>query len=95
MIADDESELIAKLNQWKNCLQGKGLKVNVSKTKVMASGGTCNETVMSGKYPCCVCGKGVESNSIMCKECEKWVNKNVLVLKVALSQAGGYTAVMR
>ena len=52
-----------------------GLKVNVSKTKALVSGGTCNEIVTSGKYPCGVCGKGVGSNSIMCKECEKWVHR--------------------
>ena len=59
VIAEDENELITKLNQWKICLQGKGLKVN-------ANGGACNEIVMSGKYPCNVCGKGVGSNLIMC-----------------------------
>jgi len=57
VIAEDENELIIKLNQWKSCLQGKGLKVNVSKTKVMVSGGACNVIVMSGKYPCS--GEGV------------------------------------
>ena len=75
MIAEDESELMAKLNQWTNCLQGKDLKVNVSKTKVMVSGGACKEIVMSGKYRCSVCGKGVGSNSIMCKGCEKWLHR--------------------
>jgi len=55
VIAEDENELIVKLNQWKSCLQRKGLKVNVSKTKALVSGGTCNEIVTSGKYPCGVC----------------------------------------
>jgi len=77
------------MGQWKSCLQGKGLKVNVSKTKVMMSGGACNETVTSGKYPCSVYGKIVGSNSIMCKECEKWVHRKCSGIKGSLIIATG------
>ena len=34
VITEDESELITKRNQWKNCLRGKGLKVNVSRLRL-------------------------------------------------------------
>ena len=44
---------------------------------------------MLGKYPCCVCGKGVGSNSIMCKECEKWVHKKCSGIKGSLRAANG------
>ena len=38
-IAEDYNELIRRLNQWKSCCQGKGLQVNVSKTKVKGVAG--------------------------------------------------------
>jgi len=37
LIAESEEELTKKLNQWKNGVEGKGMKVNMNKTKVMIS----------------------------------------------------------
>ena len=34
LIPDSETELIQKLNQWKDGLARKGMKVNISKTKI-------------------------------------------------------------
>ena len=53
----------------------KGLRVNVGKTKVMKYGVGLQKVVDSRKYPCGVCGKGVDSNSIQCTLCMKWVHK--------------------
>jgi len=89
VIAEDENKLIMMLNQCKSCFQGKGWKVNVSKTKVIVSDGVCNEIVVSSKYPCSVCGKGVDSNSIMCNGCEKWVHKKCSSIKSSLMAASG------
>jgi len=38
VIAESEEELIKKLNRWKDGVEGKGMKVNMDKIKVMVSG---------------------------------------------------------
>ena len=67
-----------KLRRWKNGLEAKGLRVNVGKTKVMKCGSGLQKVVDSGKYPCGVCGKGVEDNFIQCTLCMKWVHKRCI-----------------
>ena len=60
---------------WRASLLGKGLKVNAGKSKVMvgSSGGKMN--VNSGEWPCGVCGKGVQANSVQCTVCTQWIRK--------------------
>jgi len=74
IMGESEEELRGKIMNWKTGLEGKGLKVNLSKTKVMTCGANAGETVKSGKWPCSVCNKGVGRNSITCTKCEKWVH---------------------
>ena len=31
--------------------------------------------VNSGKWPCGVCGKGVQVNAVKCTVCKKWIHK--------------------
>jgi len=38
VIAETEEELIKRLNEWKDNVQSKGMRVNMNKTKVMISG---------------------------------------------------------
>ena len=38
VIAETEEELIKRLNEWKDNLESKGMRVNLNKTKVMISG---------------------------------------------------------
>ena len=38
MIAETEEELIERLNEWKDNVESKGMRVNMNKTKVMISG---------------------------------------------------------
>ena len=64
-----------KLNKWKTEIEAKGLRVNMEKTKIMASGVNLQTLKDSGKYPCSVCRKGVGSNSIYCAGCSHWVHK--------------------
>jgi len=35
VIADTEEDLIKRLNEWKNNVENKGMRVNMNKTKVM------------------------------------------------------------
>ena len=52
-------------------LLGKGLKVNAGKSKVMVGSSGGKLIVNSGKWPCGVCGKGVQANSVQCTVCKK------------------------
>ena len=74
IMGESEEELRGKGMNWKIGLEGKWLKVNLSKTKVMACGANSGETLKSGKWPCSVCNKGVGRNSITCTKCQKWVH---------------------
>ena len=38
VIAETEEELINRLNEWKENVESKGMRVNMNKTKVMISG---------------------------------------------------------
>ena len=55
--------------RWKECMDVKGLKVNIGQTKVMVSGKNCGAIEKMGKWPCTVCGKGVGNNSVRCTGC--------------------------
>ena len=61
--------------RWKECMELKGLKVNIKKTKVMRSGKSGGEIVKPGRWSCAVCGKGVGANSIQCTDCCGWAHK--------------------
>ena len=38
VIAETEEDLIKRLNEWKNNVENRGMRVNMNKTKVMISG---------------------------------------------------------
>ena len=38
MIAETEEDLIKRLNEWKNNVENRGMRVNMNKAKVMISG---------------------------------------------------------
>ena len=44
-----------------------------SKVKVGSSGGKM--IVNFGKWPCVVCGKGVQASSVKCTVYKKWIHK--------------------
>ena len=70
---ETEEELIKKLNEWKDNVESKGMRVNMNKTKVMISGERQIVRQKDVRWPCVVCSKGVGSNSIQCSSCQKWV----------------------
>ena len=59
---------------WKEALEKRGLRINMSKTKFMISGRE-REVVRRGRFPCGVCGDGVGVNSILCSTCERWCHR--------------------
>ena len=85
LIAESEDELKQKLKIWKDSMEAKGLKVNVTKTKVMICGGerVADET---GRWPCGVCKKGVGRNSIECTTCKKWIHRKCCGVKGSLEK---------
>src|SRR5437870_8024431 len=71
LMADSMEELMVKLGKWKVSLEIKGLRVNLSKTKVMHCSDRDRQPQESGKYPCGICKQGVGRSSIECSECKK------------------------
>ena len=62
VIAETEKELIKRLNEWKDNMESKGMRVDMNKTKVMISG----KRQKAVRWPCGVCSTGVGSNSLQC-----------------------------
>ena len=62
LMTGSEEMLIEKFKKWKAGLEEKGLRVNMSKTKVMRCRDGAGQIVRAGKYPCGVCSKGVGAN---------------------------------
>ena len=75
LMAETIEELEAQFIRWKATFEGKGLMINLGKTKVMESGGGGGEIVVSAKIdPCGMCGKRAKVNCVKCKTCVKLVH---------------------
>ena len=79
------NELLEKLKTWKKRMEAKGLKANMTKTKLMISGPELNLLRDSGKYPCAFCRKWVGRNAIYCTGCAHWVHKRCSGIKGTLA----------
>ena len=77
IITDSLEELQQKLMLWKTNMEGKGLQVNIGKTKVLISGPGLGGLQKTGKKPWGRCLKGLGTKS--CAGCASWVQstKNV------------------
>ena len=69
MIAETEDDLIKRLNEWKDNVKNKGMRVNMNKTKAIISGERQKVMQKVVRWPCRVCGKGFGNNSIQCPSC--------------------------
>jgi len=65
--AETEHDLIKRLNEWKDNLENRGIRVNMNKTKVMISG----ERQKAVRWPCGVCSTGIGNNLIESTSCQK------------------------
>ena len=74
IIATSLEECVEHVKAWKEGLESKGLHVNMTKTKFMASGLGLDILQDSGKFPCAVCRTGVGRSSIRCSKCNLWVH---------------------
>jgi len=101
VIAETEEGLIKRLNEWKNNVENRSMRVNMNKTKVMISGDRQKPVPKAARWPCGVCGRGVGSNSIQCTNCHKWVHKKCSSINdsiggwVSVSSGTGQRAVKR
>jgi len=86
VIAETEEELIKRLNDWKDNVESKGVRVSMNKNKVMISGERQKVRQKAVRWPCGVCSKGVVSNSLQCTSCQKWVHKKCSGIKDSLSK---------
>ena len=90
LICETKEEARQRFVAWRNALESKGLKVNISKTKVMrcARDGAPKEAAVD---PCSVCGKRVGVNSIHCATCGYWVHGRCSGVRGSLARvAQGY-----
>ena len=60
--ADTLPELKMKLSSWKEAIEKKGLRINMSKTKILISDHDLVAKSDPAKWPCGVCRKGVGKN---------------------------------
>ena len=81
IVATSLEECVARVKAWKEGMESKGLRVNMGKTKCMASGIDLDVLHDSGKFPCAVCRTGVGTSSILCVGCKHWVHKKCSGLK--------------
>ena len=69
LVTAETEDLIKRLNEWKNNVENRGVRVNMNKTKVMISGERQKPLQKAARWPCNVCSRGVGSNSIQCTSC--------------------------
>ena len=86
LMAESVEDLKEKVLRWKECMEVKGLKVNLVKTKVMVSGKNCGAIEKMGEWSCTVCGKGVGDNSVRCTGCSGWIHKRCIDVKRSLAR---------
>ena len=75
VIAETEDDLITRLNEWKDFVENRGMRVNMNKIEVMISGEQQKVMLKAAKWPCNVSGRGVGNNAIQCTNCQKSVHK--------------------
>jgi len=80
MMSESMEDLQRKFGLWKAALENKGLKVYISKTKLMVSG-TEGETSRSKIDPCGTCDGRVMANLILCIKCGYWVHRRCSKVK--------------
>ena len=63
-MAPTMEHLSRRVTEWRAILLDNGLKVNTGKSKVVVGSSGGKMIVNSGKWPCGVCGKGVQTTSV-------------------------------
>jgi len=69
LIAETENDLIKRLNEWKDNVDNRGMRVNMNKAKVMTGGERQKVMQKAARRPCGVGGRRIGNNSIQCTSC--------------------------
>ena len=80
LMSESLEDFKERFQRWRSALEGKGLKVNVSKTMMIVSG-TEGEIALSKIDPCGVCAKRVGSNAVCCTQRMKWIHGRCMKMK--------------
>ena len=72
LISESLEDSRKRFQRWRSALEGKGLKVNVKKTKIMVSR-TEGEIVVSKIDLCGICGKRIRPNAVCYAQCTRWI----------------------
>ena len=80
LMSESLEDLWERFQRWRKALDGKGLKVDVGKTKMMVSE-TEGEITSSKIGPCGVCGKRVGFNAECHIQCMKWIHGRCTKMK--------------
>ena len=67
---ESSNVVVGKYGRWKKAVEGKGLRVNVDKTKCLQLLFGKKSSVLKVD-PCGVCGERVGCNSIQCTKCQR------------------------
>ena len=86
IMAPTMEQLGIRVADWRASLLGKGLQVNAGKSKMMVGSSGGKMIVNSGKWPCGVCGKGLQANSVQCTLCKQWIHKRCSGVRGDLSR---------
>ena len=81
-------DLKQRLQKWRSALEGRRLKVNVGKSKMVS--GTEGEIALSGIEPSEICGKRIGSNAVCCTQCTKWIHGRCTKMKKATCSSAGH-----
>ena len=75
VIAETNDDLIKRLNEWKDNVENRGMRVNMNESMVMISRKWQRVTQKAVRWPCNVCGTVVGNDSIECTSYQKWVQR--------------------
>jgi len=81
VITQTEDDLIKRLNEWKDNVENRGMRVKMNKNMVMISGEWQKETQNAVRWQGGVCGRGMHNNSIQCTSCQNWVHRKCSGIK--------------
>jgi len=64
VIAETEDDLIKRLNEWKDNMENRGMRVNMNKTKITISGEWQKVMQKAVRWPCGVYGRGIGNKGL-------------------------------
>ena len=73
LVSETFQDLKGRLEPWEEVLKSKRLRVKAKKMKMMISCENAEEDTEEGLFPCPVCRKLFDSNSILCHLSRCWV----------------------